>query len=219
MKVGILFSGGGTLLGALLRAAIAPSYPATFTLAVANRAGAAGIETARERDVPVRVIPHDGLEREDHEREVTAALKEAGVQLVCLAGYNRILSERFVKDWRGKCLSLHPALLPAFRGVDTHARAIERHVRVHGCTVLYVNSELDGGPIVAQAVVAVLPADDEDTLRARVEEQASALYPDCVALVAQGKVRWSGGEVVTARDLDPSALLRLPPPPPEQPGG
>ena len=217
MKVGILFSGDDAMLGALLRAGIAPDYPATFAIAITNRPGARGIERARERDVAVRVIAHEGLEREEHEAEVTAALREAGVQLVCLAGYNRILSERFVKDWRGKCLSLHPALLPAFRGVDTHARAIERHVRVHGCTVLYINSELDGGPIVAQAVVPVFPADDEDTLRVRVEEAAGTLYPNCVALVALNKVRWSAGEVVTARDLDPGALLRLPPPPPEQP--
>lgn len=214
MKVGILFSGDGALLGALTRAAIAPAYPASFVLALTNRPGASGIEAARAREVPVRVIAGEGLEREDHEVQVTAALKQAGVQLVCLAGYDRILSDRFVKDWRGKILSLHPALLPAFRGVDTHARAIERHVRAHGCTVLYVNSELDGGPIVAQAVVPVLPADDEATLKARVDAEAHRLYPDCVALIAQNKIRWTAGEVVPARDLPIDALLRLPQPAP-----
>lgn len=218
MKVGILFSGDGLLLGALLRAAIAPDYPADFVVAITNRPGAGGIAVARERDVPVRVVDHADLEREEHEREVTAALKEAGAQLVCLAGYGRILSERFVKDWRGKVLSLHPALLPAFRGVDTHARAVERHVRVHGCTVLYVNSELDGGPILAQSVVPVFHDDSEATLKARTDEAAQKLYPRCVELVATGKVRWTGGEVVPARDLDSGALLTLPAPPPEQSG-
>lgn len=217
MKVGILFSGEGKLMGALMRAAISPSYPASFVLALTNRPNAGGIEVARRREVPVRVIDGTGADddaaREAHEDEITAALKTAGVQLVCLAGYNRILSERFVKAWRGKILSLHPALLPAFRGVDTHARAVERHVRVHGCTVLYVNSELDGGPIVAQAVVPVFPSDDADTLKARVDAQAERLYPRCVALVAQNKVRWTAGEVVPARDLPPDALLTLPEPP------
>ena len=213
MKVGILFSGGGTLLGALTRAAIAPDYPASFVLAIANRPGASGIDVARERGVPVRVIDHEGLEREEHEAELTQALKHSGAELVCLAGYNRILSERFVKDWRGKALSLHPALLPAFRGVDTHARALERGVRIHGCTVHYVDAELDGGPIVAQAAVPVLTNDDEAALAARVEKEAQALYPRCVSLIAQGKVRWSGGEVVAGRDLAPDDLLSLPPGP------
>lgn len=210
MKVAILFSDGGTLLGALARATIAPDYPAEFVLAVSNRRAASGIETAREHDIPVRVIDHDEYEtREQHEEAVTEALQEAGVRLVCLAGYGRLLSDAFLKTWRGKVLSLHPALLPAFRGIDTHARALERGVRVHGCTVLFVDAELDAGPIVAQAAVPVLADDDEETLEERTMNEAHALYPACVELIATNRVRWSSGEVVLARDMAPDALLRL----------
>ena len=176
MKVAILFSDGGALLGALARATIAPDYPAEFVLAISNRPAAAGLETAREHDIPVRVIDHEGYEtREDHEEAVTEALQDAGVRLVCLAGYGRLLSDAFLRPWRGKVLSLHPALLPAFRGIDTHARALERGVRVHGCTVLFVDAELDAGPIVAQAAVPVPADDDEQRLEERVMDQASTL--------------------------------------------
>ena len=209
MRTAILFSGRGSNMGALLRAAMRPDYGAEFVLALSNRPNAPGIEIAREYDVPVRVLDHaEFASREDHERAVTAALREARVQLVCLAGYMRILSDTFVQAWRGKCLNVHPALLPAFRGVDTHARALERGVRIHGCTVHYVNGELDGGPIVAQAAVPVRPDDTADALAERVLAVEHALYPHCVDLVARNRVRWSGGEVVLGRDVDPSEVTR-----------
>lgn len=201
MRTAILFSGRGSNMGALIRAAIDPDYPAEFVLAITNRPNAAGIEIARESGIPVQVL--DGAEfetRESHEAAISAALQEAKVQLVCLAGYMRILSDGFVQRWRGKCLNIHPSLLPAFRGVDTHARALERGVRIHGCTVHFVDGELDGGPIVAQAALPVRPDDDEEALEARVLEAEHRLYPQCVAMVANGQVRWSGGSVVLGRD-------------------
>ena len=207
MRTAILFSGRGSNLGALARAAIDPEYPAEFVLALTNRPNAPGLDIAREHGIPVRVVSSEAHEdREAHEAEVTAALAEAGVQLVCLAGYMRILSDEFVRRWRGKCVNIHPSLLPAFRGVDTHARALERGVRVHGCSVHYVTSELDGGPIVAQAAVPVLPGDDEEALAARVLEAEHALYPHCVAMIAEGTVRWSGDRVVAAPGTPPEAL-------------
>lgn len=209
MRTAILFSGRGSNLGALARAAIDPDYPAEFVLAVTNRANAPGIEIAREHGIPVRVVDQDRFgERDDHERAITEALMEAKTQLVCLAGYMRILSDAFVQRWRGKCLNIHPALLPAFRGVDTHARALERGVRLHGCTVHYVDGELDGGPIVAQAAVRVLPGDDEEALAERVLAAEHSLYPDCVAAIARGTVRWSSNGVVVARDAPAETILR-----------
>ena len=207
MRTAILFSGRGSNLGALARAAIDPNYPAEFVLAVTNLRNAPGIEIARDLGVPVRVVPHAEFDsREAHEAVVTQALAEAKVQLVCLAGYMRILSDTFVQRWRGKCVNIHPALLPSFRGVDTHARALERGVRIHGCTVHYVNGELDGGPIVAQAAVPVLAGDDEETLGARVLAAEHELYPACVGMIAAGRVRWSGGGVVVSRDVEPAAI-------------
>ena len=209
MRTAILFSGRGSNLGALARAAIDPDYPAEFVLALTNRANAGGIEVARELGIAVRVLDQNEFaEREAHERAITDVLLEHKVQLVCLAGYMRILSESFVQRWRGKCLNIHPALLPAFRGVDTHARALERGVRLHGCTVHYVDGELDGGPIVAQSAVRVLPGDDEETLAARVLEAEHALYPDCVAAIARGTVRWSSNGVVVAKDAVPETIVR-----------
>ena len=209
MKTGILFSGRGSNLGALARAAIDPDYPAEFVIAISNRPNAPGIEVARELGIPVRVIDGKAYEtREAHEAALTDALRAAGVQLVCLAGYMRILSDTFVQRWRGKCVNIHPALLPAFRGVDTHARALERGVRIHGCTVHYVDAELDGGPIVAQTAVPVELGDTEEALAARVLEAEHALYPHCVAMIAGGKVRWSGGAVVVTKGTPIEAVAR-----------
>ena len=209
MRTAILFSGRGSNLGALARAAIDPDYPAEFVVAITNKPKAPGIEVARELGVTVQVVDSAEYEtREAHEAAMTEVLRAHRVQLVCLAGYMRILSDAFVQSWRGKCVNVHPALLPAFRGVDTHARALERGVRIHGCTVHFVDGELDGGPIVAQAAVPVLAGDDAESLAARVLTAEHALYPDCVAMIADGTVRWSGGKVVVAKDAVPEATAR-----------
>lgn len=197
LKVGILISGRGSNMQALARAALDPDFPVEIALVLSNRPRVPGVEWAMENAMTVRVVDHDEYDdRASHEEAMTGALEEAGVELVCLAGYMRILTETFVKKWRGQILNIHPALLPAFRGVDTHARALERGVRVHGCTVHFVSQELDGGPIVAQAVVPVLPGDTEEALSGRVLDMEHRLYPHALQLIADRKVRWSGDDVV-----------------------
>ena len=207
MKVGILFSGRGSNMSAIIRAAIDPSYEVEIAAVVCNRPNAPGIEIAREQGHMAIVIDHREFDRrEDHENAVSAALKERGVQLVCLAGYMRILSETFLTAWRGRVVNVHPSLLPAFRGVDTHERALERGCRIHGCTVHYVNAELDGGPIIAQAAVPILGNDDADALSERVLACEHELYPECIAMIARGEVRWSNGSVVISRKVSSERL-------------
>ena len=196
-------------MGALARAAIDPDYPVEIVLVLSNRPHVPGIDLAREHGLPVRVVDQDEFDdRAAHEAALTEAIREAGAKCVCLAGYMRILGETFLKAWRGNVLNIHPALLPAFRGVDTHARALERGVRVHGCTVHFVSSELDGGPIVAQGVVPVLPGDSEDALAERVLEMEHRLYPHALRLIADRRVRWSGNDVVVDNAVaGPDVLL------------
>ena len=204
LKVAVLISGRGTNMGALARATMDPDFPAEIALVISNRPNVAGIDLAMEHDLPYAVIDHDDFDtREAHEAAMTEALNAVGVELVCLAGYMRILTESFIKAWRGKILNIHPSLLPAFRGVDTHERALERGVRVHGCTVHFVNAELDDGPIVLQAVVPVLPGDDADSLSERVLVAEHEVYPRALELIANRKIRWSGDSSV--QDINVSA--------------
>ncbi|MEL6946074.1 MAG: phosphoribosylglycinamide formyltransferase [Pseudomonadota bacterium] len=196
-RIAVLVSGRGSNMAALLRATLDPDYPADIALVVSNVPSAGGILHAQEQGVPFKVIDHKTFDsREDHEDAVTQALKEAEIEFVCLAGYMRILSERFIKNWRGRLINIHPSLLPAFVGVDTHARAMERGVRVHGCTVHFVTGELDAGPIIAQRAVAVQPDDTEEALAARVLAQEQALYPLALQMVIEKRVRWSGDNAV-----------------------
>ena len=140
-------------------------------------------------------------ERAEHDQAVSDALTESGAKLICLAGYMRILGDDFLQDWRGRLINIHPSLLPSFRGVDTHERALERGVRFHGCTVHFVNSELDGGPIIAQTAIAVSPEDTADTLSARVLDAEHLLYPHALELIASEKVRWRGDDSVVDSDV------------------
>jgi phosphoribosylglycinamide formyltransferase-1 len=177
--VGILISGRGSNMAALLRATEAADYPAEIVIVLSNRPDAAGLETARDAGVPVLAIDHRpyGRDRHAHEAAIDAALRDNGVQLVCLAGYMRLLTPWLVGRWAGRMLNIHPSLLPALPGLDTHARALAaRHAR-HGCTVHLVTEVMDEGPILAQSEVPVLPGDDEHTLAARVLAQEHVLYP------------------------------------------
>ena len=202
MKVGVLISGRGTNLQALARAAIDPDYPAEIALVISNRPNVDGITFAMDEGLPFAVIDHTEFDsREAHERAMTEQLKEVGVELICLAGYMRIVSDDFINDWRGKILNIHPSLLPALRGVDTHERALERGVRIHGCTVHFVNSELDGGPIVSQGALAVQPNDTAETLGARVLELEHQLYPRALEMIANKSIRWSGDDGVLDVDV------------------
>lgn len=173
---------------ALVRAAELPGYPAAIALVLANRPDAAGLEHARTRGIEALCIDHraHGRDREAHEREIQSALLARGIDLVCLAGYMRLLTPYLVQAWSGRMLNIHPSLLPSFPGLDTHARAIAAGVKLHGCTVHQVTEVMDEGPILAQAAIPVLPGDTPDTLAARVLVQEHRLYPAALRAFAGG---------------------------------
>ena len=187
-RVGVLISGGGSNMAALIAAAKAADYPADIVRVLSNTADAGGLEKALAEGVEASVIDSKpfGKDREAHERALDAALREAGVEVVCLAGYMRLLTPWFVDVWSGRMLNIHPSLLPAFKGLHTHARALEAGVAEAGCTVHLVTAELDDGPILGQARVRVLPGDDEHTLAARVLAAEHKLYPQVLAAFCAG---------------------------------
>ena len=181
-RIGILISGRGSNMEALVAAAAAADFPAEIAIVLSNRAAAPGLETARRAGIPARAIPARdfGADRAAHEAAIDAALREAGCELVCLAGYMRLLTPFLVGRWAGRMLNIHPSLLPAFPGLDTHARALAAGVRLHGCTVHLVTEVMDEGPILAQAAVPVLPGDTEASLAARVLVQEHRIYPQAL---------------------------------------
>ncbi len=190
-KVAVLISGRGSNLQSLLDAAAAPDYPAEIALVVSNRPEAAGLDRAREARVATQVIDHRQFGKGEQGRAAFDAaldktLRDAGAELVCLAGFMRLLTPGFVEGWRGRMLNIHPSLLPSFKGLDVHARMIEAGVKIAGCTVHFVSPEMDAGPIVGQAAVPVLPGDNPETLAARILMEEHKLYPACLALVASG---------------------------------
>jgi formyltetrahydrofolate-dependent phosphoribosylglycinamide formyltransferase len=187
-RVAVLISGRGSNLRALLAAAANPGFPAAIVLVLSNVAGAPGLAVAEAAGVPTALVEHRrfGRDRAAHEAAVQAALHGAGVDLVCLAGYMRVLTPYLVGLWRGRMLNIHPSLLPAFPGLNTHARALAAGVKLHGCTVHLVTEGTDEGPILAQAAVPVLPGDDADTLAARVLAAEHALYPAALAAFIRG---------------------------------
>ncbi len=179
IKVGILISGRGSNMEALVAAARAEDYPAQIALVLANNPDAEGLERARALGVDALAIDHRpfGKDREAHEKALDAALREAGVQAVAMAGYMRVLTPWFIDAWAGRMINIHPSLLPLYPGLNTHARAIAAGDAEAGCTVHEVTLEVDGGPILGQARVPVLAGDDADTLAARVLEAEHTLYP------------------------------------------
>lgn len=191
-RVGILLSGRGSNMAALVEAAQAdPAFPAEPALVLSNRADAAGLAFAADKGIETAVVDHKpfGKDREAFEHALNARLRESGVELVCLAGFMRLLTPWFVEQWRDRLINIHPSLLPSFKGLHTHERALETGVRLHGCTVHFVRAEMDDGPIIAQAAVPVLPGDDPDILAARVLTMEHRLYPLALSLVAAGRVR------------------------------
>jgi phosphoribosylglycinamide formyltransferase-1 len=204
LKTGVLISGKGTNLQALLDACADDAYPAEIVSVIANKAGAQGLERARKYGVKARFLDHTLYdEREAFERELDAKLREDGVEFVALAGFMRILSPWFVDKWRDRLINIHPSLLPAFKGVHTHERALESGVRIHGATVHYVRPEMDEGPIIGQAAVPVLAGDTKETLAARVLEAEHKLYPACLRLVAENRARVTAGLVRLDKDSAP----------------
>lgn len=197
MKLGVLISGRGSNLKALIEACSADDYPAEIAVVICNNPGAAGIAHAEAADIPVQVINHrDYDSRDAFDTALDAALKNAGVELLCNAGFMRILTDGFVESWKNRQLNIHPSLLPSFKGLHVHERVIEAGVRITGATVHFVRPEMDEGPIVAQVAVPVLPDDTPETLDARVLAAEHTLFPMAVRLVAEGKARVQGERVV-----------------------
>jgi phosphoribosylglycinamide formyltransferase-1 len=191
-RVAVLISGRGSNMACLIEAAQDPAYPAEIVLVVSNRPEAGGLERARAAGIATAVVDHKGHpDRASFDATLDATLRQHGIEIVCLAGFMRILTPGFVESWAGRMLNIHPSLLPAFKGTDTHARALAAGVARHGCTVHFVTSELDSGPIVAQAEVPVVPGDTEATLAARVLAQEHLLYPRALALVASGQATFA----------------------------
>lgn len=184
--IAVLISGRGSNLQCLIDACAREDYPARIVAVISNRPEALGLERAREAGIAAIAIDHKAFDsREDFEAALDAALREASAEFVCLAGFMRILTEGFVNAWEGRMINIHPSLLPKFKGVDTHARAIEAGESEHGCTVHWVTPGMDEGPVIAQARVPVLPGDTPETLAARVLVEEHRLYPEALKLALE----------------------------------
>ena len=193
----MLLSGRGSNFEALADSVSAGGIPdAEIALVLSNREGAPGIDRARARGLPTLVIPSKGLEREVYDRQVVLALREAGVELVCLAGYMRLLSPYFVAAFPLRILNIHPSLLPSFPGLESQKQALDYGVKFAGCTVHFVDENLDAGPIVLQAVVRVEDGDNEDTLSARILKEEHRIYCQAVKIVCEGKFKIAGRRVL-----------------------
>jgi phosphoribosylglycinamide formyltransferase-1 len=211
-RVGVLMSGRGSNLQALIEAQQAPDYPAEVVLVLSNVPGAKGLARAQAANIPALVVNHkDFASREDFDAVLNETLKQAEIELLCNAGFMRLHTEAFVRSWWNRHLNIHPSLLPAFRGLHTHARVLDEGVKITGCTVHFVRPEMDTGPIVAQAAVAVLPDDTADSLAARVLAAEHHLYPHALRLVASEAVRVKGEIVVGMTQVGDQPPIFSPP--------
>ena len=199
-RIGVLLSGRGSNFEALADSVAAGRIPsAEIAIVVSNRESAQGVAKARERGIPARVIPSSGLQREAYDKLVVAALREKKVDLVCLAGYMRLLSPYFVAAFPNRILNIHPSLLPAFPGLEAQRQALEHGVKFTGCTVHFVDENLDAGPIVVQAVVPVKDCDTVETLSERVLREEHHIYSEAVRIVLEGRYRIEGRRVLITR--------------------
>ena len=211
MRVAILISGRGSNMHALIEAARDPDYPAEIALVLSNRPEAAGLVAAKAAGVAVAAVDHKiHAGREDFERSMQVLLDLHRIDLVCMAGFMRLVTPWFIGQWGGRMINIHPALLPSFRGLDTHARALADGVKIHGCTVHFVVPAMDEGPILAQAAVPVLDSDTPESLARRVLAQEHLIYPAALARVARGGLLVQGNRVFDAMPWD-AAPLRAPP--------
>jgi len=194
-RVAVLISGRGSNMAALIEAAKAKDYPAEITLVVSNEPDAGGLVTARTAGIATEVVDHTRYDKDRaaFERALQALLEKHRIEIVCLAGFMRLLTPWFVGQWQNRLLNIHPALLPAFKGLDTHKRALEAGVKMHGATVHFVVPEMDSGPIIAQGAVAVQPDDTEVKLAARVLGIEHRIYPLALKLLAEGRIRVENG--------------------------
>ena len=200
-------------MAALIDACRNPQYPAEVALVLSNRPDAAGLTTAREADIPTKVIEHGDYEnREAFDAAMTDILAASGVRLICLAGFMRLLSAEFCRRWWDKIINIHPSLLPAFKGLSVHERMLEAGVKIAGCTVHFVRPAVDEGPILVQAAVPIAADDTPESLSARILQQEHRIYPLAVQLIAEGRARTSGGTVaIDYYDLPRDILVNPPP--------
>ena len=197
LRLGVMISGGGTNLQCLIDACANPDYPAEITVVISNRPLVKGLERASKAGIDAITIDHkDFDDRDAFEESINACLKEHKVQLICLAGFMRILNTSFVNRWKDRMVNVHPSLLPSYKGLHTHARAIEDGVRFAGCTLHYVRPDLDNGPIIMQSVVPVDIDETEESLAAKILPYEHKMYPQAVRLIAERKARVSGNRVI-----------------------
>ncbi|MVB00152.1 phosphoribosylglycinamide formyltransferase [Nitratireductor sp. CAU 1489] len=209
-RIAILISGRGSNMEALITAAAGADFPAEIVTVISNHPDAAGLQIARGHGIETVAIPHhDHVDRAAHEVEIGRVLAECRPDIVCLAGYMRLLTPRFVATWEGRMINIHPSLLPAFPGLHTHRRALLQGVRVHGCTVHFVTEAMDDGPIIAQAAVPVLSGDTENSLAVRVLLAEHKLYPMALSMVARGEVSMRDGRAVFSGTGDGDPQTRL----------
>lgn len=193
LNIAVIISGNGSNLQALIDACATPNFPARITMVIANRPGAYGLKRAEMAGLPNHLIDHSNYDsRLNFETAINDTLNQVQVDLICLAGFMRILSLEFTQKWHNRLINIHPSLLPAYGGLHTHKRALQDNCAFHGATVHYVRPELDRGPLILQAKVSVLAEDTVATLAARVLEKEHSLYPLCIKLLADGRVKISG---------------------------
>jgi len=211
-RVAVLISGRGSNMAALIEAAKDKSYPAEIVLVLSNKADAGGLVTARDNGIATEIVDHTqfGKDRVAFDAAMQSKLEAHRVDLVCLAGFMRLLSPGFVGLWQNGMLNIHPALLPAFKGLDTHARALTEGAKIHGATVHFVVAEMDAGPIIMQGAVAVRPDDTEAALAARVLAVEHRIYPSALKLVAEGRVRVVDGRCLIDGVAVPDAAALVP---------
>jgi phosphoribosylglycinamide formyltransferase-1 len=213
VRTAVLISGRGSNLAALIGACARRGCPAEIALVISNRPRAAGLQHAAAAGIPTQVLDHQRFQaREEFDRALSAALEASDIRLVCLAGFMRLLSPWFTERWRDRLLNIHPSLLPALPGLDTHRRALAAGVRFSGCTVHFVRAALDAGPIIAQGVVPVHPDDTPETLADRVLRAEHSCYPSALDLVASGRARLEGERVLIDGARTPEALVINPEP-------
>ena len=196
-RIGILLSGRGSNFEAIAESIECARLAAEIAVVISNRPEARGIEIARERDLPAVVLPSKGVPREQYDQSLVAELRERGVELVCLAGFMRLLSSEFCRAFPLRALNIHPSLLPAFPGLDAQKQALEHGAKITGCTVHFVDEGLDAGPIILQAAVPVMDDDDEATLAARILVQEHRIYSEAIEIVLSGRWRLEGRRVIT----------------------
>jgi phosphoribosylglycinamide formyltransferase-1 len=210
-RVAVLISGRGSNMAALFAAAKAPAFPAEIVLVLSNRPDAAGLSAARTGGVATAVVDHSSFaDREAFERAMQAVLEAREIELVCLAGFMRRLTPWFVGRWQGRMINIHPALLPSFRGLDTHARALAAGVKVHGASVHFVVPDVDSGPLIAQGAVEVGDDDTAETLAARVLAIEHRIYPYALALLASGRLKVAEGRCQVEGSRPTGACLIVP---------